>query len=87
MRRIFFKTLQGRIAIRSYVLIRSRNGFIIHIGNIHHVFDLVTLKFKKPAEQILKHKRPEISDVGVIVHRGPTGIHLDFAARRKVKIL
>ena len=52
---------------------------VVHVGQIHDVGHLETAQLQKAAENVLKDERTEISDVRVVVNRGPAGIHFDFA--------
>ena len=60
---------------------------VVHIGEVHHLNDAEALRFQIPPQNILKHKRAEISDVREIVDRRPAGVRADFARHQRNKRL
>ena len=74
---------------RDFVL-ASRIGHIVvrhmpHIGNIHHMGNIITGQFEKTTEHIGKQKRLKIADMGKIVHRWTTGIHRHIWRIKRLK--
>ena len=70
--------LAGRIG---YIVVRHMS----HIGNIHHMGNIITGQIEKSTEHIGKQKRLEIADMGKIVHRWTTGIHRHIRRIERLK--
>ena len=63
------------------------NNPIVHIGQIHHMQHLEAAQLQKSPQNILKHKRPKISNVRIVVNRRPARIHAHFAGALRNKRL
>src|SRR3954468_12097600 len=48
--------------------------FVVHVGDVHDVKDLVAARLQPAPEEVLEQEGPEVSDVGVVVDRGTTGV-------------
>ena len=62
------------------------NGFVIHVGNIHHVGNQVTFEFQVPLQHILKHEGAKVTYVGVVVNCRPAGVHSDLLFVQRMKL-
>jgi hypothetical protein len=52
-----------------------------HVGDVHHVVDLVPGVLQGATQEILVDVRAEIPDVRVVVHRGTAAVHPHFLPR------
>jgi hypothetical protein len=53
------------------------NDFVVHVGDIHDVADVVSTLAEKAVKKIDSDKCTKITDVSVIVDGRPAGIHPD----------
>ena len=53
------------------------DDLVIHIGNVHHVLELVSALPQEAAQQVHHDKSAEVADVPVVVDRGTAGVHAD----------
>ena len=58
---------------------RRFDHFVINIGKVRNIINLVAFKLQVAAHCIKGHNTPGIPDVNVIVHRWPTHIHIHHA--------
>ena len=52
-----------------------------HVGDVHHVLDLVPVEFEHTAQNILKEIGAQVADVGVVVDGKAAGVQLDLGRR------
>ena len=57
------------------LLLALADRLVIHVGEVHHLGDLVAAELQRPAQQVLPDERPEIADVGVVMDCRPAGVH------------
>ncbi len=55
------------------------DGFIVHVGEVHDLFDLVAGVAQGSAQQIFKHIGAEIADVSEVVDGGTAGVESNLA--------
>ncbi len=67
--RAFFHFVFAGIGIRDQVA---------DIGDVHHMFDLVTVEFQHPAQQIFEDIGAQVADMGVVVDGRAAGIQANF---------
>ena len=70
---VFRRVLLDRYAIPGCVA----DDFVVDIGDVHHVADVIPALPQKTVEQVDCNKRPEVSDVTIVVNRRPARIHAD----------
>ncbi len=56
----------------------SADGFVIDIGEVHHLCDRHSKKLDGPSEDIFEHIGAEVTDMGIVVYRRPARIHADM---------
>ncbi len=57
---------------------RVTDGFIIHIGEVHNLGDVIAAVLKRPAQDIFERIGAEVTDVGIVVDGRATSIHTDI---------
>ena len=67
--------LGGVFTQRGLLLGHAADNFILYIGDIHHMGDIISAKAKVAPHQISKDKGAEITDMSKVVHRGSAAIH------------
>ena len=83
---IFFKRLNvfRRVIKNADALFRRiLNNPVVHVGQIHHMVHVKAARAQKSTQNILKHERPVISDVRVVVYGRPACVHPDFARMQR----
>ena len=84
--------LPGRLAgaprtLLHLVLARIRvGGQVPHVGDVHHVTDLVSVERKRPAQQVAEHVRAHVADVGEIVDRGTAGVETHLVRGQRLEL-
>ncbi len=53
---------------------RRRDGAVVDVRQVHDVEDLEPARLEPAAQEVLEQEGPEVSDVGVVVDRGPAGV-------------
>ena len=66
---------------------RVANDFVVHVGDVHDVFDFVSTLAKEALEKVHSNEGAEVADVAVIVDGGAAGIHADFVVDQGVELL
>jgi len=59
------------------------DDFVLHVRDVHAVLDLMTCGPEGSFEEILEQEGPQVSDVGVIVDGGTTGVQGDLPLRHR----
>ena len=78
-----FRLVSGRVFLaRAAGLADALDDFVLHIRDVHHVGEDVTLEFQIAPDQVGEDERPEIADVREVVHRRPAAVHADLFAGR-----
>jgi hypothetical protein len=78
--------LLGKPGQRHFGFARAADGFVIHVGDVHHPIHLVTAQLEMPLKQIFEDISPKVSDVGAAVNGRPTSVDLDRALRRIMRL-
>ncbi len=55
----------------------AADDFILDVGDVHYVVELVAVGAKPAAQDVLKSEGAQVSDVDEVVHRRPAGVHSD----------
>ena len=58
---------------------RIADGFVIHVGEVHHVFYPPAVERERPPEHVLEHVGAEVPDVDEVVDRRPAGVETNPA--------
>ena len=58
-------------------LAAGADDLVLDVGQVHDVADDVAAVVEIPAQQVFEHERAQVADVGVVVDRGPAGVHAD----------
>src|SRR5436305_12996463 len=53
------------------------DDFVIHVGDVHHVLELMAALPQEPAQNVYRDKGAEIADMAVVVDGEPACIHAD----------
>ena len=56
------------------------NDFVVHVGDVHDVADVVSALAQKAIEKIDGDKCAEIADVAVVIDGRSAGVHADAVA-------
>src|SRR5205814_1488555 len=72
--------LGGELPQSDLGLVHPRDDFVLHVRDVHYVGDGVALEFEITAHQVTKGKRPKISDVAKVIHRGSAAVDADLFA-------
>ena len=51
-------------------------GQVAHVGDVHHPVHVVALIAQVLLQHVLHDIGAQVADVGIVVHRGPAGVHL-----------
>ena len=73
----------GRVLLRVVLqrhagLERVADGLVVDVGHVHDVGHFVPFPPQVAVEDVLEHERPEIADVGKIVHRRAAAVQSDL---------
>ena len=60
---------------------RVADDLVVHVGDIHDVFDLVSAKAQIAGQQIDRDEGSKVADVAVVVDGWSAGVHADFVVR------
>ena len=78
-----FRLVSGRVFLaRAAGLADALDDFVLHIRDVHHVGEDVTLEFQIAPDQVGEDECPEIADVREVVHRRPAAVQADLFAGR-----
>ena len=67
----------GEFPEGEFFLPRSRDGLVVHVGDVHGMVHAEAAELQVPAEEVVEEEGPEVADVRVAVHRGPAGVDGD----------
>ncbi len=54
------------------------DDFVVHVGNVHDVADLIAALQQKAMQDVHGDNGAKVADVHVVINRGTAGIHADF---------
>ena len=77
----------GVLADADALLGRVADDFVVHVGDVHHVLELVAALPQKAPQQVHEDESAEVADVAVVVHRRAAGIHADKVVLLRLKLL
>ena len=66
---------------------RLLNDSVVNVGQVHHLNDPKAPRFQIPPQDVLKHKRAEVSYVRKVVHRRTAGIRANLSGYQRNKWL
>ena len=75
---ILFRVLMDRLVLAR----RVADDLVIHVGNVHHVLQLITALPQEPAQDIHGHEGAEVADMAVVIDGEAAGIHADCVVLR-----
>jgi hypothetical protein len=58
---------------------------VADVGDVHDVGHVVAVEAQHPREQVLEQERPQVADVGVVVHGRPAGVEPDAARPQRLE--
>src|SRR6266446_5093866 len=59
---------------------------VIYVGDVHHVANVVSTLLEEAIKQVHRNKRPEVSDVAIVVDRRPTGVHAHLFVLQRLEL-
>ena len=59
------------------------DDFILDVGDVHHVVELIAARAQPAAQNVLKGEGAQVADVDVIVDRRPAGVHSDHVSVKR----
>ncbi|CCJ97232.1 hypothetical protein BN130_3809 [Cronobacter malonaticus 507] len=69
------------------ILVRAFNNFVVNIGNVTHVFQLIAEKTQVARHDVKRDKRAAMADVTEVVNGNTTHVHADFPGMDRLKFL
>jgi len=63
------------------------DDFVLHVRDVHHLPDGVTLEFEVAADEIAEDERAPVADVREVIDGRPAAIHADLALAGRCEIL
>ncbi len=66
--------------IGTAALVGVADDLVVHVGNVHDVHQLESALAQVAAQHVHGDKRAEITDVAVVVNRGPAGVEANRLA-------
>src|SRR4026209_1354578 len=58
---------------------------VVHVSEVHDVEHLIPALFQPAPQQVLEEKRPEISDMRVVIDGGAAGVERDLAGLERLE--
>ena len=75
------------IGQRKPLLAGVLDDLVVHVGDVHHMQQFPAATAQIPAQNVLKGKRPQIPDVGVVIDGRTAGVHFYGLAVRRLERL
>src|SRR4029078_3450998 len=85
--------LQKGLFVLARICVNAKSGggcsvdnFVIHIGDVNDLANLVSALAQESAQRIHDHIGAEVADVAVVVNGGSAGIHADQVVVQRLEI-
>ena len=82
-----FLVLGGVLLDTDAVARRVADDFVIHVGDVHHVLQLVAALQQEAPQRVHHDEGAEVADVSVVVNRWPAGVHADQVVFQRAELL
>ena len=77
----------GRVLLnRDSGLCGVANNLVVNVGNVHDVVKFVSALAQVTAQDVHRDKGAKISDVPVVINRGPARIHANLVALQRAEL-